>query len=203
MKVAVVDYGAGNLRSVVSALRSLGCDPETIASGKVPSAARAMVLPGVGAATDTMQNLHRRGLSEVIRRWIEADRPFLGICMGLQVLFTHSEEGTGQSCLDIIPGRVVRLPQGQKVPHMGWNRVHYSVESVLFRGIADGSFFYFVHSYYARPEDASVVAARTTYGLPFCAAVRQGSLFATQFHPEKSGPLGLQLYRNFIQYSAH
>jgi glutamine amidotransferase len=203
MKVAVVDYGAGNLRSVVSALRSLGCDPMVIASSEVPAAAHAMVLPGVGAATDTMQNLHRRGLSEVIRHWIEADRPFLGICMGLQVLFSFSEEGTGQSCLDIVPGRVVRLPQGHKVPHMGWNRVQYSGDSVLFRGIADGSFFYFVHSYYARPEDTSVVAAHTTYGLPFCAAVRRGSLFATQFHPEKSGPLGLQLYRNFIQYSAH
>ena len=202
MKVAVIDYGAGNLRSVMSALRTVGCEAVVVDSQNDIHDARAMILPGVGAAADTMVNLRRRGLSDVVTRWIEAERPFMGICMGMQVLFTHSDEGRGQQCLGIIPGRVVRLPQGLKVPHMGWNQVRFAGEHSIFRTIPDDSNFYFVHSYVAEPEDESVVAARTDYGAPFCSAVQRGPLFATQFHPEKSGALGLQLYKNFVETAA-
>lgn len=202
MKVAIVDYGAGNLRSVTSALRSIGCDAAIVESEEDTHSARAMILPGVGAAADTMDNLRNRGLSEVVTRWIAAERPFMGICMGMQVLFSYSEEGGGQQCLGILPGRVVRLPQNIKVPHMGWNQVHYTRELPVFGSVPDGSDFYFVHSYVAQPEDESIVAARTDYGSPFCSAVQWGPLFATQFHPEKSGALGLQLYKNFIQMAA-
>jgi imidazole glycerol-phosphate synthase subunit HisH len=202
MKVAIVDYGAGNLRSVISALRRIGCDASIAESQHDVQHSRAMVLPGVGAAADTMENLRVRGLSGVVTRWIKAERPFLGICMGMQVLFTHSDEGEGQQCLDILPGRVVRLPEGPKIPHMGWNQVRYTGDNPLFRAIPDGSAFYFVHSYVAQPEDDSIIAARTDYGTLFCSAVRRGSLFATQFHPEKSGELGLQLYKNFVEMAS-
>ena len=198
----MIDYGAGNLRSVMSALRSIGSDAAVVESPGDVHGARAMILPGVGAAADTMENLLARGLSDVVIRWIEAERPFMGICMGMQVLFSHSDEGGGQQCLGVIPGRVVRLPQGLKVPHMGWNQVRYATASPMFGAIPDGSDFYFVHSYVAEPEDESLIAARTEYGTPFCSAVQRGPLFATQFHPEKSGARGLQLYRSFIETAA-
>jgi glutamine amidotransferase len=191
VRVAVIDYGAGNLRSVVSALRSLDCDAVVVESPGDIHSARAMILPGVGAAADTMENLHARGLSDVF-----------GICMGMQVLFTHSDEGGGQQCLGILPGRVVRLPDGLKVPHMGWNQVCYAGEHAVFRAIPDGSDFYFVHSYVAQPDDECIVAARTEYGTTFCSAVQRGLLFATQFHPEKSGSRGLQLYKSFLETAA-
>jgi len=202
MKVAIIDYGAGNLRSVISALRSVDCETIVVDSYRNVGAARAMVLPGVGAAADTMENLQRRGLSDMVLQWIAAERPFMGICMGMQVLFSDSDEGGGQACLGIIPGRVVRLPQGLKVPHMGWNQVRYAGEYSIFRTIPNDSNFYFVHSYVAEPEDESIIAAHTDYGAPFCSAVRRGPLFATQFHPEKSGVLGLQLYKNFVETAA-
>ena len=196
--VAVIDYGAGNLRSVMSALRSVGADASVVESRPDIARARAMILPGVGAAADTMENLRARGLADAVVEWVEADRPVMGICMGLQVLFTESEEGGGQDCLGVLPGRVTRLPQGLKVPHMGWNQVHYTFDSPLFQGIPDGSNFYFVHSFVAQPDDPSVILAETEYGVRFCSAVRKGNLVATQFHPEKSGALGLQVYRNFL-----
>ncbi len=202
MKVAVVDYGAGNLRSVVSALRSVDCEPIVVDSPCDVSAVRALILPGVGAAADTMDNLRRRGLSDLVVRWIAAERPFMGICMGLQVLFTRSDEGGGQECLGVIPGRVVRLPEGHKVPHMGWNQVRYTGNHPAFSTIPDGSDFYFVHSYVAVPEDETLIAAYTDYGAPFCSAVQCGPLLATQFHPEKSGARGLKLYENFVQITA-
>jgi glutamine amidotransferase len=197
--VAVIDYGAGNLRSVMSALRSVGADASVVESRPDIARARAMILPGVGAAADTMENLRARGLADAVVEWVEADRPFMGICMGLQVLFTESEEGGGQECLGVLPGRVTRLPQGLKVPHMGWNQVHYTFESPLFRGIPDGSDFYFVHSFVAQPDDPSIILAETEYGVRFCSAVQKGNLVATQFHPEKSGARGLQVYRNFLE----
>ncbi len=202
LKVAVVDYGAGNLRSVISALRSIDCQAVVVESPVDINAACAMILPGVGAAADTMSNLDRRGLSDIVRQWLAAERPFLGICMGMQVLFTYSEEGGGQQCLDVLPGCVVRLPQGLKVPHMGWNQVRHSGQLPIFRNIPDGANLYFVHSYVAQPDDRSIIIAQTTYGAPFCSAVQRGPLVATQFHPEKSGALGLQLYRNFLEIAA-
>jgi imidazole glycerol-phosphate synthase subunit HisH len=202
MEVAVIDYGAGNLRSVISALRNVECDVTVVDANRRVNSARAIILPGVGAAADTMVNLQRRGLSDLVREWIAAERPFMGICMGMQALFTYSDEGGGQECLDILQGPVERLPDRMKVPHMGWNQVRLAGQHRVFRGIPDNSNFYFVHSYAARPTDESIVAGRTEYGVTFCSAVIKDSLFATQFHPEKSGALGLKLYRNFVDMAA-
>ncbi len=201
--VCVIDYGAGNLRSVLSALRAVGCDPKVAETPADVNGATALILPGVGAAADTMENLRQRGLSEVVSDWISADRPFLGICMGLQVLFNRSDEGGGQECLGILPGRVSRLPHNLKVPHMGWNQVRYARPCALFQDIPEGTNFYFVHSYVATPDNPSTVVAVTNYGVDFCSAIARGNLFATQFHPEKSGPSGLQVYRNFIAHTRH
>jgi len=198
MNVAVIDYGAGNLRSVLSALRTVGCIAHVIESGAALTDARALILPGVGAAADTMDNLRARGLADTVRAWVTAERPFLGICMGLQVLFEDSTEGGGQTCLGILQGHVVRLPASEKVPHMGWNQVHVAAANPLFRGIPTGSNFYFVHSYIAQPEDPSLIAGETEYGVRFCSVVQRGNLVATQFHPEKSGGVGLRVYRNFL-----
>ncbi len=202
MKVAIVDYGAGNLRSVMSALRHLGCDAVVIKSAHDVQSSHAMILPGVGAAADTMKNLQRTGLSDVVAAWIAAERPVLGICMGMQILFTHSDEGTGQPCLGILPGRVVRLPNICKVPHIGWNQVYQTRKSALFHGIPDDSYFYFVHSFVAEPHDASIIAATTHYGTRFCSTIQHGLTTATQFHPEKSGANGLRLYENFLKLAA-
>ncbi len=197
--VGVVDYGAGNLRSVLSALRTLEYDATVVDSPRSSDTACALILPGVGAAADTMENLRQRGLSKLVTDWITAERPFLGVCMGMQVLFEHSEEGHGQECLGILPGRVVRLPADHKVPHMGWNQVNYRIGSTLFRGIPNNTDFYFVHSYVVKPEDDSAVEATTEYGDRFCSVIRRGSIVATQFHPEKSGAQGLRLYANFLE----
>ena len=199
--ISVIDYGAGNLRSVLSALRAVGCEPRVAETPRDAAGSTGLVLPGVGSAADTMENLRRSGLSDLILDWIGSDKPFLGICMGLQILFTYSEEGGGQDCLGILPGLVSRLPARLKVPHMGWNQVRYSQSCLLFDGIPDGTNFYFVHSYYAIPDDSSIITARTDYGVDFCSALARGNLFATQFHPEKSGPSGLQIYRNFIAHT--
>ena len=199
MKLIVVDYGAGNLRSVAIALRRLGLDPLVTSEPRAVHSADALVLPGVGAAADTMSNLAQRRLVEPIGEYIASGRPFLGICMGLQVLFSVSEEGGEHHCLDILPGRVKRLPEGLKVPHMGWNRVCQRCPHPIFDGIPDDAFFYFVHSYYAYPEDSSVVVGDTDYGVTFPAVVAKDNIVATQFHPEKSAEAGLRLYENFLR----
>jgi len=198
VNVAVIDYGAGNLRSVLSALRTVGCDVRVIETGADLAHACALVLPGVGAAADTMGGLDSRGLGDVVRAWTAAERPFLGICMGLQVLFDDSTEGGGRKCLGILHGHVVRLPTWEKVPHMGWNQVYFDAANPLFRGVPPGSNCYFVHSYVAEPDDPSIIAGQTDYGVRFCSVVQQGNLVATQFHPEKSGGVGLRIYRNFL-----
>ena len=198
MRVVIVDYGAGNLRSVERAVARAGFEP--LVSGRPEDAAAAgvLIVPGVGAAADTMRNLRERGLVEPIRQHIAAGRPFLGVCMGLQALLTVSEEGGEHECLGVIPGRVRRLPQGLKVPHMGWNRVRQRRPHPVFDGIPDGAYFYFVHSYYPDPEDGSVVVGDTDYGVTFASVVAADSLVATQFHPEKSGEAGLRFYENFL-----
>jgi glutamine amidotransferase len=194
----IVDYGAGNLRSVERAVARAGFEP--LISGRPEDAAAAgvLIVPGVGAAADTMRNLRERGLVEPIRQHIAAGRPFLGVCMGLQALLTVSEEGGEHECLGVIPGRVRRLPGGLKVPHMGWNRVRQRRPHPVFDGIPDGAYFYFVHSYYPDPEDGSVVVGDTDYGVTFASVVAADSLVATQFHPEKSGEAGLRFYENFL-----
>jgi glutamine amidotransferase len=199
MKLIVVDYGAGNLRSVAIALARLGFDPLVTSEPRAVESADALIVPGVGAAADTMSNLAQRHLVEPIREYIASGRPFLGVCMGLQVLFSVSEEGGEHPCLNILPGRVRRLPDGLKVPHMGWNSVGQRRPHPIFDGIPDGAFFYFVHSYYAHPEDPSVVIGETDYGVTFPAVVAKGNIVATQFHPEKSAESGLRLYENFLR----
>ena len=202
LDVVILDYDAGNLRSVVRAVERIGARPEVASVGAALDQADAVILPGVGAAADTMRNLRQRGLVEPIREYVAADRPFLGVCMGLQALMTASDEGGGHDCLDILPGRVVRLPAGRKVPHMGWNRVRRKRESALFNGIPDGAYFYFVHSYYCDLSEVGDVLAATDYGVEVAAVVQRSNLAATQFHPEKSGAYGLRIYRNFLTAAA-
>jgi glutamine amidotransferase len=199
VKPVIVDYGAGNLRSVARAVARAGYEPLITSEPAAVERAEVVILPGVGAAADTMSNLTRCGLVEPIRQYIAGGRPFLGVCMGMQALFSVSEEGGEHHCLGILPGRVRRLPDGLKVPHMGWNSVRQRLPHPVFAGIADGTFFYFVHSYYPDPEDRSVVAGETSYGLTFAAVVATANIVATQFHPEKSGEAGLRLYENFLR----
>ncbi len=196
--IAVVDYDAGNLRSITHGLRLAGAevcitsDPDTVRK------ASAVVVPGVGAASDTMANLRKYGLTGVIVDTIQGGKPFLGVCMGLQALLTYSEEGGHHECLDVFPGVVTRLPASAKVPHMGWNQVHKVDDHPLLQGIPDGANFYFVHSYYADPIARDCVIGTTDYGITFSSVFARDNLMATQFHPEKSGRWGLTLLRNFV-----
>jgi imidazole glycerol-phosphate synthase subunit HisH len=201
-KIAVINYGAGNLGSVVNALTRLGYKP--LVTGDVSDIlkADAVFLPGVGAAGDTMKSLDASGMSDAVRKLVELRRPLFAICIGLQVLMSATEEGGEYKCLDIIPGRVKKLPDGLKVPHMGWNQVKQLVSHPIFTDIPDNTNFYFVHSYYAHPLDRSVVAGETDYGLKFCSMVIKDNLFATQFHPEKSGEPGLKMYSNFLKFAS-
>jgi len=196
--VLIIDYGAGNLRSVANAILSLGYEPKITTSGKDIKGAQAVILPGVGAAAEAMDSLRRLGMIEPILRYIADDRPFFGVCLGLQVLFSSTEEGGWQDCLGIIPGRVKRLPSTLKTPHMGWNQLRQIKKHPVFEGIADSTNFYFVHSYHAVPDDRSVILGETDYGINICGAIVMGNLVATQFHPEKSGKPGLRLYQNFL-----
>jgi glutamine amidotransferase len=197
--IVIVDYGAGNLRSVINALGRLGYQAKiTSAAGELASA-QAAILPGVGAAADSMANLERLGLVAPIRHFIGEGRPFLGVCVGLQLLFTGTEEGGWHECLNVIPGVVRRLPTGLKIPHMGWNQLEQRIRHPIFSGIPDEADFYFTHSFYAEPEDESVVAGTTSYGLSMCSMIIKDSLIATQFHPEKSGEYGLRMYANFLK----
>ncbi|NOZ57984.1 MAG: imidazole glycerol phosphate synthase subunit HisH [Euryarchaeota archaeon] len=192
-RIAIVDYGMGNLRSAYRGLEKGSARPLITDRVEEIEASDAIVLPGVGAFEDAMANLYP--LREVIVR--EAERkPLLGICLGLQLLFTSSEEGEGEG-LNLIRGRVVRLPSEVKIPHMGWNSIEVRRDSRLLDGIKSGDYFYFVHSYYALPEE-DVVVATTSYGVEVPAIVEKGNVFATQFHPEKSGRLGLRLLKNFV-----
>jgi glutamine amidotransferase len=197
--IVIIDYGASNLRSVANAIAKLGYQPRITSDPGEVLKAQAVILPGVGAAADTMANLKRLKLASPIRQLATEGRPFLGVCIGLQVLFTSTEEGGGHECLGIIPGQVRRLPPGLKIPHMGWNQVRQTISHPIFEGIPDEANFYFVHSYYVEPEDRSLVAGETEYGVRLCSVIAQGNLIATQFHPEKSGETGLRLYGNFIK----
>jgi glutamine amidotransferase len=197
--VTIIDYGAGNLRSVVNAVTKLGYQAKITSEADDVANARVLILPGVGAAGDTMANLNRRQLIDPIIGYIRDGKPFLGICIGLQVLLTGTEEGGWHDCLNVIPGRVKRLPDGQKIPHMGWNQVKQVTPHPLFDGIPDGTNFYFVHSYYADPDDESTVTGRTDYGVDFCSAIARDNIVAVQFHPERSGDYGLRIYDNFLK----
>ena len=197
--IAIIDYGAGNLRSIVNAITKLGYQSKITSRPQDVLDAQALILPGVGAAGDTMENLRTLGLIDPIRQFTAEDRPFFGVCIGLQLLFTGTEEGGWHECLNIFPGRVRRLPPGLKIPHMGWNQVSQVRIHPLFNGIPDGDNFYFVHSYYAEPEDKSLIAGETDYGISISSVLTKGNLVATQFHPEKSGEAGLRMYDNFFK----
>ncbi len=197
--VTIIDYGAGNLRSVVNAITRLGYQSKITSKADDIATADALILPGVGAAGDTMTNLNRLQITDPIIRYIRDGRPFLGICIGLQVLLTGTEEGGWHDCFNVIPGRVRRLPDGQKIPHMGWNQVKQVMPHPVFEDIPDETNFYFVHSYYVDPDDKSLVAGKTDYGVTFCSAIAHGNLVAVQFHPERSGEHGLHIYDNFLK----
>ena len=201
--IAIVDYGMGNLRSVQKAFEKVGHQSVVTRDPHQIDRASRVVLPGVGAFGDCMDNLTRYQLDEPIRRGIVAGKPFLGICLGLQLLFTESEEfGTHQG-LNILPGKIKRIPKptqmsGEgKIPHMGWNTVSIRQPMPLFQGIRSDSYFYFVHSYYVQPDDHSLTCTETEYGIPFVSSVWKENIFAAQFHPEKSQQVGLQLFQNF------
>ena len=196
--LVIVDYGAGNLRSVAKALERLGFPAVVTQDPGEVLRARGVILPGVGSSGAAMAALQERGLVEPLREVVAQGTPFFGVCLGLQLLLESSEEDP-RPCLGIIPGQVKRLPPPVKVPHMGWNQVTLLGEHPLFQGVPLGSYFYFVHSYYAAPTDASLLLGITEYGISFCSALARGNLVATQFHPEKSGPVGLRLYENFVR----
>jgi len=199
--IAIIDYGMGNLASVNNAFLKLGYETVTTSAPEAILAADKVVLPGVGAFADAIANLRQAGLDLTIQRLVERETPLLGICLGLQLLFSVSYENGVHRGLDIIPGRVEKfqLPPQYKVPQMGWNSISVNPGSRLLAGIPSGSYFYFVHSYYVVPEDETVAAARTEYGISFVSAIEKGALFATQFHPEKSSELGLKILRNFAE----
>lgn len=203
-QIAVIDYGAGNLRSVVRALTHVGANLVVTADSAVVRAAPAVVFPGVGATHDTMQSLRRLGVDLAIREAIDVGKPVLGICVGMQVLCETSEEFGEHECMGVVGGAVRRLPGGQKVPQIGWNQLNYRGEigtHPIFSGIDDGSDFYFVHSYYCNLADPEIVAGTTDYGVTFPAALIRDNLAAVQFHPEKSGQCGLRLLSNFVAWT--
>ncbi|MBN2077218.1 MAG: imidazole glycerol phosphate synthase subunit HisH [Dehalococcoidales bacterium] len=201
--IAVIDYGAGNIRNVVNALNKLGYQVKLTSDPVEVLSAETVILPGVGAAGDTVSSLKKLNLIESVLRVIAEDRPFMGICIGLQVLFTETEEDGGQTCLDAFSGTVRKLPEGQKIPHMGWNQVKQVTAHPVFEGVPDYSNFYFVHSYYVDPEDKSLIVGTTEYGVEFCSIIAKGNVVGTQFHPEKSGDLGLKIYDNFLRYTGN
>ena len=200
--IALLDYGAGNLRSVEKALRFVGGDVRLVQSPDGMKNASAVVLPGVGAFDDCVNAMQRQELLEATRRFIGTGRPFLGICVGYQALFEQSEEF--DSCatgLGLFAGKVVRFPDGQglKIPQIGWNQIEIvQPECPIFEGVENGSHVYFVHSFYPQPEDGSIAACRTSYGVGFASAIWRDNVFATQFHPEKSQKVGLTILQNFV-----
>ena len=199
--VTIIDYGSGNLRSVQKALERVGVEARITDDPNVVAESSHLVLPGVGAFGDAIRAIRGRGLVEPILAHIRADRPFLGICMGLQLLFESGSEGGHHEGLGVLAGEVTRfeLPRGMKIPHMGWNQVSWRTAGTSQPVGNDGDHFYFVHSYVARPRDETVIAATSDYGGPFCAAVARGRLFATQFHPEKSQSAGMELLRTCMR----
>ncbi len=197
--IAVIDYDAGNLRSVEKALAALGEQLEVTRDPQVIRTADKVILPGVGAFGDAMENLRRFGLVEPIRQVVEKGTPFLGICLGMQLLFESSEESPGVEGLSLLPGKILRIPpqEGLKIPHMGWNSLQVRSGARLFRGLPEEPYVYFVHSYYLKAGDEAIVAATTQYGVEIHASVERGNLFGCQFHPEKSSAVGRAILKNF------
>jgi glutamine amidotransferase len=199
LPITVVDYGAGNMRSVQRALEAVGEQVIVTSDPRDVDRATGLVLPGVGSAQDAMRAIKRLGLVESLQAYVASGRPFLGVCVGLQLLFETSDEGGGVDCLGILPGAVRRFPDapGLKVPQIGWNSVWLKYDHPLVNGIPNGSYFYFVHSYYAEPAETEMTLGAADYGVEFAALVAHENVVATQFHPEKSADFGLRLYANF------
>ncbi len=196
--ISVVDYGVGNLHSVAKALEKVGAETRVTSDWRDVEKSDGVVLPGVGAFKDSMDAMHRSDLAKAIKGFIASGKPFLGVCVGLQMLFSESEEFGRSKGLEIFPGRVVKFDQGQKVPHMGWNQIEIKKDgNPLLKGLKDGDYLYFVHSYYVVPESSAIIAARCSYGVDFTCMVWEKNIFGTQFHPEKSQTLGLKIYENF------
>ncbi len=199
--VAIIDYDAGNIKSVEKAIQSLGEEVIVTREPEVLLNAEKVILPGVGAFGDAMDKIRSYGLEEVIYKVVEKGTPFLGICLGLQLMFEESDETPGVKGLGILPGKILRIPDGEdiKIPHMGWNSLHFEKETKLFRGIKEGAYVYFVHSYYLKAQEEAIVAASTEYSTHIHAAVEKDNVFACQFHPEKSSDVGLAILKNFIE----
>ncbi len=197
--VAIIDYDAGNIKSVEKALRFLGQEAVVTRDRERIRKADKVILPGVGAFGDAMEKLSQYGLTEVIKETVDKGTPFLGICLGLQLLFDRSDEAPGVEGLGILKGKILRIPEreGLKIPHMGWNSLEFPREGRLFGGLEPNPYVYFVHSYYLKAAEEEIVTAKTEYGVEIHASVEKGNVYACQFHPEKSGETGLQILKNF------
>ena len=197
--IAIVDYGAGNLHSVKNALDFIGANSVVTSSADVIADADKVILPGVGAFGDAMARLNESSLTEPVKRAIADGKPFLGICLGLHMLFEESEESAGVKGLGVFKGKIIKIPDtGLKIPHMGWNSIDIVKDSRILKGIGDEPYVYFVHSYYIKPEDEGIVSAYTEYGARLAIAVEKDNVFAAQFHPEKSGDTGMTILKNFV-----
>ena len=199
--IAIIDYDAGNIKSVEKALQKLGADVVITKDADTILNADKVILPGVGAFGDAMTNLKKYDLVSVIKQVVEREIPFLGICLGLQLLFERSDETPGVEGLGILKGEVLRIPEhgDLKIPHMGWNSLHLQNNGRLFKGLSEESYVYFVHSYYLKAEEPEIVKATAEYGVTIHASVEKGNVFACQFHPEKSSDVGLQILKNFVE----
>ncbi len=198
--VAIIDYDAGNIRSVEKAVALLGHEAVVTRDRETILSADHVILPGVGAFGDAMEKLQKFGLTQVIREAVDRKLPFLGICLGLQLMFESSEEAPGVAGLGLLQGKILRIPEGEglKIPHIGWNSITFPNQGRLFQGIAEGAYVYFVHSYYLQAGEEQIVTAATEYGTPIHASVERENLFACQFHPEKSSETGLKILQNFL-----
>ncbi|MBY0759207.1 imidazole glycerol phosphate synthase subunit HisH [Sellimonas caecigallum] len=199
--IALIDYDAGNMRSVEKALIHLGEKPIVTRDREKILSADRIILPGVGSFGDAMENLEKFGLPAILKEAVDSGIPLLGICLGMQVLFEESEESKGVKGLGFLKGKILRIPakEGLKIPHMGWNSLEYPREGRLFQDILEHSYVYFVHSYYLKAEDEDIVTATADYGVKIHASVERGNVFGCQFHPEKSGEIGLQILKNFVE----
>lgn len=200
--IAIIDYGAGNIQSVYKALKFIGADCKVTSDKDEILNADGAILPGVGSFGDAMDTMTKRGIKDTIIEYTKSGKPFLGICLGLQLLFPESEETPGVKGLDIFKGTITKIPNQNrtlKIPHMGWNNISIKQKNGIFKGIEGKPYVYFVHSFYLKAQDKDIVAATTQYGVEIDAAVQKGNIIATQFHPEKSGEVGLKMLKNFVE----
>lgn len=201
--IAIVDYGMGNLRSIANALKKVGAEAVLTQDRQIIRSSRAIMVPGVGAFGKCIENLKKAGLFEFLKEMVEEGKLYFGICLGMQILFEESEEAPGMQGMGFIKGKVPRFAGGAvKVPHMGWNSIDIVKKHPFFEGVEEGSYFYFVHSFFCLPAEEGVIATKTTYGVEFASSVQKGNVFACQFHPEKSQTVGLRLLENFVRLTS-